>query len=925
MLRWPCRIGLVWPILLFLAGPFGFCPAAESGLTISPNQLGLRIGGQTWVFDRSADRWALARVEVKGAAVCQPLSRTDSFWQGSGEALGYEVLTNHATESAVRFLCERGSAIYRVRSGDPLPVVHVNFERDEETLCVFASFAVAAQEHGAWVTRGWVATDADASEVFTDASNPWVFGHSAFAGLDVAYAFLPELNGNVQSNGRTEQCTGTFFKTERRDEGRAGFRAVWQLRLGQKEPKAFAVLFDRDLGGRMSDVCEKYFAGAVDTLVDIAAVPRSAFDPERCLQVMPVRLAAPDAFVPGWGMTMDEFPNASYPFAHDCVWQTPALLAFEGLATGRDWEHNFARYFLDKTPLEGPEGRSFFVRRPGGLTRWGYFATYRAGFVPLDGGSWWDADLLYRTAQALDDVKLRRAALDLVLHDLNVKLDLERMTYPPCWDAIHNRVSEDHRDDWFKTPGLAYCAYMAARVAHPETKDPKYLRMADRIDEWFAGYIVPERKLNFLQGNNMHAVFSHYLTLAFLEKFDRSHERRFLDMARDMAWVHIMTTCTTGARDNGGKPLTGTSCVGVRGCVDYDCTPNLCHEKDLTFVHIIGPLLDHVSGPAYAKYLALCRLILDKDSWKSAWAMELRDTNLRTMYDTYARGMANLIYSLNRSSDPRICAAEKLVSSSDVNISRERDLVVANGTAQPRESRVEIRFLQPGRYDVQVDERGLGQRTSQQLAAGLNISLPPNSMKRVRVRPLHLDDASPPYPGAFDSSVTWLSDLNPFAAQRGTGSPDPIYRRDQGFDTSPLSLGGREFAKGLGCAANTVLLYDLNRDFDRLRATVGVDRSVADRTHPSPSVVFTVFVDGVLRFDSGPILASTPPREIDVEVRHGRTLMLRLACNWDDDGRSDNDHGDWADARLIGRRAAHPHSASPLRSPDKNPLERQGL
>jgi hypothetical protein len=30
-------------------------------------------------------------------------------------------------------------------------------------------------------------------------------------------------------------------------------------------------------------------------------------------------------------------------------------------------------------------------------------------------------------------------------------------------------------------------------------------------------------------------------------------------------------------------------------------------------------------------------------------------------------------------------------------------------------------------------------------------------------------------------------------------------------------------------------------------------------------------------------------------------LMLRLACNWDDDGGSQNDHGDWAEARLIGR------------------------
>ncbi|MHB8520339.1 MAG: hypothetical protein ACYDH9_06240 [Limisphaerales bacterium] len=299
--------------------------------------------------------------------------------------------------------------------------------------------------------------------------------------------------------------------------------------VGGGTAPGFSVLRDRDLGGRISDVCEKHYADAVDTLVDVAAVPLN-YDPEKCLQVMPVRLAAPDAFIPGWGWMMDEFPNASYPFAHDAVWQEPALLAFEGLATRRDWERNFARYLLDKTPLAGPDGKSYFVRRPGGLTRWGYFATYGDGFPPLDGGTWWTADMLYHTALALDDSELRRAAVEMVRHDLDVKLDLDHMSYPPCWSAEQNRIGDDHRDDWFKTPGLAYCAYVASKIAYPETKDPAYLAKADRICDWFAGYLADESKLNFLQGNNVHATFSFYLALAFLDRCDRSHDRRFLAM-----------------------------------------------------------------------------------------------------------------------------------------------------------------------------------------------------------------------------------------------------------------------------------------------------------------------------------------------------------------------------------------------------------
>jgi hypothetical protein len=442
---------------------------------------------------------------------------------------------------------------------------------------------------------------------------------------------------------------------------------------------------------------------------------------------------------------------------------------------------------------------------------------------------------------------------------------------------------------------------MASKVAYPETKDPRYLRIADRICDWFAGHIAPESKLNYLQGSNMHAVFSHYLTLMFLDRYERVHDRRFLDLARDMAWVHIMTTCTTPAKDSRGYPLTGTTCVGVRGCVDYDCAPNLCHEKDLTFVHIIGPLLDHVGGPAYAKYLALNRLTLAKDSWKSAWVTELRDTNLRTMYDTYARGMANLIHALNRSSDPRVVAVDQLVSKSDTNIVRQRDLVLANGTEQARTTKTQIRFLRPGSYAVACDGLDLGRKSDRELADGLSLELPPNSMKRITVNPVSLDSPPTPSPRSYDGSTRYLSDLEPIAAERGTGLPQPTYLKDQGFDGHPLRVGGQNFAKGLGCAANTVLLYELGGRFERFQATVGVDEAVAGLTNPPPSVFFTVHVDGMLRFESGAMFANTPPCAVDVDLRHARMLMLRLSCNWDDNGKSDNDHGDWAEARLVGK------------------------
>ena len=891
---------LLASLLTAILGLVGRASASPPvGLRVTGGAVELAAGDQTWRFTRENTGWALAEIEVRQVAIGCPDSRSDSFFAGSGEAQSFAVLTNTAENKALAFEVGTNRAIFSVSAAERLPLVRVQLLGPDAPVFALRSTQAAPDEHGAWITRGFVATDADGTEAFIDSSGPTVFGHSQAGGVDIGYLFLPRVLDHIQKNGRTEQRSDTHFQSRQIRAANGAFAAHWQLRFGTAEPKEFGVVFDRDLGGRVSDVCERYFADAVDTLVDLSSVPMD-YDPERCLQVLPVRFAAPDAFTPGYGWMMDEYPNASYPFAHDCTWQVPALLGFEGLATGRVWEREFARYFIDKTPLEGPAGRSYFVRRPGGLVRWTYWSTYQQPFPPVEGGVWWSADVLHRTGMALGDPRLRAAALDMVRHDVEVKLDLDKMSYPPCWNALENRVGEDHRDDWFKTPGLAWCAWAAAALAYPQTKEVSLLEKADRITDWFAGYMVPEQKLNHLQGNNIYAVFSHYIPLAFLERYERTNDRRFLDLARDTAWVHILTACTTAAKDAWGNPLTGVTCVGVRGCVDYDCSPNLCHEKDLTFVHLVGPLLDHVQGPAYAKYLKLQHLTLGKDSWKSAWVAEMRDTNMRTIYDAYARGMANLIYALNQSTNPLVVAAEKLVSKSDTNIVSRRDLVLANATTTERDTLLRVRFLLPGTYQLTIDDRPDEAHSNRDLEKGIFFRLPANSMRRINVQALKIDRRPEPA-RRYDRSVTFLSDLKPFAAQRGTGLPQPIYQRDRSFEGKPLAIGSRSFEKGLGWAANTVLIYNLDQRYERFQSTVGVDLEVAGAVNPPASVFFTAFVDGRLAFESGAMRADTPAREVNLDVRSARTLMLRMSCNWDDNGRSENDQGDWADAKLIGQ------------------------
>ena len=93
------------------------------------------------------------------------------------------------------------------------------------------------------------------------------------------------------------------------------------------------MVFPRDPRGRLHDVCELYYADALDTQVDLAAVP-GAYDPYFALERMPLRLSCPESRIPGYGWHIEdyfrEYAKAAYPYGDDSGIQTAALLAFEG-------------------------------------------------------------------------------------------------------------------------------------------------------------------------------------------------------------------------------------------------------------------------------------------------------------------------------------------------------------------------------------------------------------------------------------------------------------------------------------------------------------------------------------------------------------------------------------------------------------------
>ncbi len=142
----------------------------------------------------------------------------------------------------------------------------------------------------------------------------------------------------------------------------------------------------------------------------------------------------------------------------------------------------------------------------------------------------------------------------------------------------------------------------------------------------------------------------------------------------------------------------------------------------------------------------------------------------------------------------------------------------------------------------------------------------------------------------------WLSDLPWINASNGDGPPqlDGSNGGSGAADSKPLTIGGKQYAYGLGVHARSEIRYALDDNYDVFRAVIGVDDEVGDQG----SVVFEAWVDGKRVFQSDVIRGNMDGVAIAVPVENGRELTLIVTGG--PDGAGPNDHADWADARFEG-------------------------
>ena len=150
--------------------------------------------------------------------------------------------------------------------------------------------------------------------------------------------------------------------------------------------------------------------------------------------------------------------------------------------------------------------------------------------------------------------------------------------------------------------------------------------------------------------------------------------------------------------------------------------------------------------------------------------------------------------------------------------------------------------------------------------------------------------------GASAVAPTGTSSLSDLAWESMRNGWGPV-ERDQtnggtgAADGYPIRLEGAPYVKGLGVHATSEVVYRLGGTCSNLLADAGVDDLVGE----AGSVVFQVWADGRLVYDSGPATGRDPARRIDLAI--GGVDELRLLVTDGGDG-DNNDYAVWAGARV---------------------------
>lgn len=180
----------------------------------------------------------------------------------------------------------------------------------------------------------------------------------------------------------------------------------------------------------------------------------------------------------------------------------------------------------------------------------------------------------------------------------------------------------------------------------------------------------------------------------------------------------------------------------------------------------------------------------------------------------------------------------------------------------------------------------------------VSVSLPPHGIHLWRIAGLF-----PPHPfvhwrpnmpilTGFLSDQKWVYVINGY----GSVERNMSNGNESTHDGLPLSIRGILYPKGLGVHAYSLVMFNVYKQCQQLRAVVGIDDEV---TSGDPSVIFVVYGDGKALFTSAPVNRYTSPPPLLANINDVDTLILEVKSA--DPNTIDYEHADWANLHITCR------------------------
>jgi galactose oxidase len=148
---------------------------------------------------------------------------------------------------------------------------------------------------------------------------------------------------------------------------------------------------------------------------------------------------------------------------------------------------------------------------------------------------------------------------------------------------------------------------------------------------------------------------------------------------------------------------------------------------------------------------------------------------------------------------------------------------------------------------------------------------------------------------AMQTGDNFLSDLTVLEAKNGWGpyELDRSNGEQAASDGKIMSLNGKQYSKGLGVHAASLLRFDLNAACTSFSSDIGLDDEIDGQTQYG-SVVYRLLLDGIEKYNSG-VMRQNDLKNINLNVTGARELRLIV-----DDAGDNNyyDHANWADAKV---------------------------